>query len=113
MTASFRPMSAKTVATRSRARPREQPERRAALLQNAIRVFARRGLGGARHTEIAREAGVSVPTVFFYFPTREALVHDVLMEVASFYEDMTERIHAANRPAPEILLSGARAFGDS
>src|SRR5215469_10979454 len=110
MAASVRAMSAKAVATRSRARPLEQPERKAALLQTAIRVFARRGLGGARHTEIAREAGVAVPTVFFYFPTRETLVHEVLSEVARFYEDMNERIHASNLSAPEIMLAGARAF---
>jgi len=106
-------MAPKVTAMRSRARPLEQPERKAALLQTALRVFARRGLGGARHTEIAREAGVSVPTVFFYFPTREALVHEVLTEVARFYEDMTERIHASNRPAPEVMLAASRAFADS
>jgi TetR/AcrR family hemagglutinin/protease transcriptional regulator len=98
---------------RSRARPLEQPERKAGLLQTAIKVFARRGLGGARHAEIAREAHVSVPTVFFYFPTREALVQEVLSEVARFYEDMIERIHSSNDPAPQIMLAGARAFGDS
>ncbi len=106
-------MGRKNIGTRCRARPLDQPERKAALLQTAIRVFARRGLGGARHTEIAREADVSVPTVFFYFPTREALVHDVLTEVSSFYEDMIERIHSVNRPAPEVVLAGAKAFGDS
>src|SRR5579885_3157999 len=99
-------MGPKTLSARCRARPLEQPERKAVLLQTAIRVFARRGLGGARHTEIAREAGVSVPTVFFYFPTREALVHDVLTEVAGFYEDMTERIHSSDRPAPKSYWPG-------
>lgn len=106
-------MASKLPNRRLRARPLEQPERKAALLQTAIRVFARRGLGGARHTEIAQEAKVSVPTVFFYFPTREALVQEVLSEVARFYEDMNERIHVSNRPAPEVMLAGARAFGDS
>lgn len=106
-------MAPKLPDKRLRARPLEQPERKAALLQTAIRVFARRGLGGARHTEIAKEATVSVPTVFFYFPTREALVQEVLSEVARFYEDMNERIHVSNRPAPEVMLAGARAFGDS
>jgi len=106
-------MPGKRMSIRSRARPLEQPERKAALLQTAIKVFARRGLGGARHTEIAREANVSVPTVFFYFPTREALVHEVLSEVARFYDDMNERIHASNRPAPEVMLAGSRAFVNS
>lgn len=106
-------MRPKSISPRSRARPLEQPERKAALLQTAIKVFARRGLGGARHTEIAREAGVSVPTVFFYFPTREALVREVLTEVAGFYEDMNERIHASGDAPPTIVMAGARAFADS
>ena len=65
-------------------RRRLAPEaRRAELMAVAIEVFARRGLGEARHAEIAAEAGVSVPTVFVYFPTRDALVHAVLDHVAS------------------------------
>ncbi len=78
-----------------------------------MRVFARRGIGGARHSEIAQEAKVSVPTVFFYFPTREALVKAVLDEVARFLTDMTVEIHASQGPAPEIVLAHAKAFADS
>jgi TetR/AcrR family hemagglutinin/protease transcriptional regulator len=103
----------KAIATRRRARPLERPERRALLLKCAIRVFARRGLGGARHAEIAREAKVAVPTVFFYFPTHAALVREVLEEVARFFLQMTERIHAADRPAPEIVLDHGRGFADA
>jgi TetR/AcrR family hemagglutinin/protease transcriptional regulator len=91
----------------------DQAERRAQLLQCAMRVFARRGLGAARHAEIAKEAGVSVPAVFFYFPTREELVTAVLEEVDRFLIEMAERTHASDRPAPEILLEHARAFATS
>jgi TetR/AcrR family hemagglutinin/protease transcriptional regulator len=103
----------KAIAKRRRARPLERPERRARLLKSAIRVFARRGLGGARHSEIAREAKVSVPTVFCYFPTREALVREVLEEVARFFLEMTKRIHNSDRSAPEIVVEHARVFGDA
>jgi TetR/AcrR family hemagglutinin/protease transcriptional regulator len=103
----------KAIAKRRRARPLDQPERRALLLQCALRVFARRGLGGARHSEIAREAKVSIPTVFFYFPTHEALVRDVLDEVASFFLAMTEAIHNTERPAPEIIVEHGRVFADA
>ena len=96
-----------------RARRLDPSERRPQLLACAMHVFARRGLGSARHSEIAREAQVSVPTVFFYFPTREALVKAVLDEVARFLTDMTVRIHASRRPAPEIVLEHAKAFADS
>ena len=103
----------KAIAKRRRARPLERPERRALLLKSAVRVFAHRGIGGARHSEIAREAKVSVPTVFFYFPTREAPVSAVLEEVARFFTDMAETIHGKHRPAPEIILEHTRAFADA
>jgi TetR/AcrR family hemagglutinin/protease transcriptional regulator len=99
--------------SRQRARPLEQAERRELLLQSAIRVFARRGIGSARHAEIAREAEVSVPTVFFYFPTREALVANVLQEVARFFSTMTDRVHASGHDAPSIIAEHARAFLDT
>src|SRR5215467_12379341 len=100
-------------ARRRRAPALDKNERRTLLLRCALRVFARRGIGAARHAEIAREAKVSVPTVFFYFPTREALVREVLNEVARFFEAMTERIHASSRPAPEIVLEHGHAFLDA
>ena len=103
----------KAIAKRRRARPLERPERRALLLKSALRVFARRGLGGARHSEIAREAKVAVATVFFYFPTREALVREVLEEVARFFLMMTERMHNTDRPAPEIVVEHGRIFADA
>jgi TetR/AcrR family hemagglutinin/protease transcriptional regulator len=103
----------KSLPKRARARRLDPSERRPQLLQCAIRVFARRGLGGAHHAEIAREARVSVPTVFFYFPTREALVMAVLDEVARFLTEMTVRIHAGAGPAPQLVLAHAKAFADS
>ena len=98
---------------RRRAPALDKVERRALLLRCAIRVFARRGIGGAHHAEIAREAKVSVPTVFFYFPTREALVHAVLEEVARFFAEMADTIHDQHRPAPEIILEHCRAFAET
>jgi TetR/AcrR family hemagglutinin/protease transcriptional regulator len=97
-----------------RRRTRLAPEtRRAELLSIALAVFARRGLGEARHAEIASEAGVSVATVFVYFPTREALVDAVTGEVGRFFLDMAARVHAQALPADRILLAHIRAFADS
>jgi TetR/AcrR family hemagglutinin/protease transcriptional regulator len=95
-------------------RRRLPPEvRREQLLQCALRVFARRGIGAAHHAEIAAEAGVSVPTVFVYFTTRDALVDAVLDEVARFYIALAEHVHASRRPAPEVVTAHAMAFSRS
>jgi TetR/AcrR family hemagglutinin/protease transcriptional regulator len=106
-------MPGKSSSPHLRARRLDPSERRPQLLECAMRVFARRGLGSARHSEIAKEAKVSVPTVFFYFPSREALVKAVLEEVARFLTDMTVEIHSSPGPAPEIVLTHAKAFADS
>ena len=98
---------------RRRAPALDKAERRALLLRCAMRVFARRGLGAARHAEIARVARVSVPTVFVYFPTRKALVRAVLEEVARFFTEMAETVHSKSEPAPDLILRHLRAFADA
>ena len=71
-------MSAALIERNGKRRRLPPEERRAQLLEIAIDVFAERGLGAARHAEIAERAGVAVSTVFAYFETREALVDAVL-----------------------------------
>ncbi|MCC6706739.1 MAG: TetR/AcrR family transcriptional regulator [Gammaproteobacteria bacterium] len=88
--------------------------RRAQLLACAMQVFARRGLGAARHAEVAEVAGMSVATVFVYFPTRELLVRAVLDEVARFiHDDVLVPIQRDTVSAPEVLRESAAAFADS
>ena len=106
-------MNARGSSRRGRARPLDKAVRRALLLQHALRVFARRGIGAARHAEIARRARVSVPTVFVFFRTRKALVNAVLEEVARFFTEMVEMAHSKPGPAPEIILGHMRAFADA
>ena len=86
------------------ARKRLPPEeRRAQLLEIAIDVFAERGLGAARHAEIAERAGVAVSTVFVYFPTREELVNAVLEAVAAHFLGLLEQAHSQELPCAEVL----------
>lgn len=87
--------------------------RRRQLLDCALRVFARRGLGRASHAEIASEAGVSVSTVFVYFPSRRRLVQAVLDEIQAFYTAMADQHHRAVVDAPTSILDHAVAFARS
>ncbi len=102
-----------TSISRARAARLPQEERRQQLLDCALRVFADQGIGAARHAAVAAEAGVALSTAFHYFPTREDLVSAVLDEVERFYVALAERVHTANRPAPELLLAHVAAFADS
>lgn len=80
-----------------RRRTRLSPEaRRTQLMECAIEVFSRRGIGRAGHAEIAEEAKVSVATVFNYFNTREELVDEVLAEIERFMTQMLSQAYSGN-----------------
>ncbi|SQD80104.1 TetR/AcrR family transcriptional regulator [Moritella yayanosii] len=75
-----------------RRRTRLSPEaRREQLMQCAIEVFSKRGLGRAGHAEIAQLAQVSVATVFNYFSNREQLVDHVLIQIEDFFGHMVRK----------------------
>ena len=85
-------------------------ERRAHLLECALAVFARLGLGAAHHAQVASEAGVAVSTVFLYFPTREDLLDTVLGEVERFYTELGRESHASDAAVREVIRQHGRAF---
>jgi TetR/AcrR family hemagglutinin/protease transcriptional regulator len=92
-------------------RRRLQPdERKKLLLNDAIDVFARRGIGRGGHTEIAQQAGVSVATVFNYFKTRETLVSAVLDEVEYFLLNLAERVYEEAENPVDGIKKHTQAF---
>ncbi|MBV9340866.1 MAG: TetR family transcriptional regulator [Acidobacteria bacterium] len=77
---------------------RGQPElSRAAILQAAVREFAREGVSAARTDAIARSAGVNKALLYYYFKDKEALYQAVLEQVfnglrAAVHDALTERL---------------------
>lgn len=57
-----------------------QQETRLKLLTSGAAAFARSGVGGARITEIAREAGIAVGTFYLYFDDKTALYKEVMQQ---------------------------------
>lgn len=70
------PRSRKSAATSARKAPRQQRSRETvdALLEATARVLVRRGYGGTNTNLVAETAGVSVGSLYQYFPNKEALV---------------------------------------
>lgn len=85
-------------------------ERKRLLLNDAVEIFASRGIGRGGHTEIAAMAGVSVATVFNYFNTREDLVDAVLDEIEAKLLTLAEDIYSQGDAPLVAIHNHAQAF---
>ena len=66
-----------------------EPKRR--IIENAMRVFARRGLSGARISDIAKEAGFSQGFVYNHFASKD----DVFTEISRLAAEGSLRVMKA------------------
>lgn len=84
--------------------------RKAQLLDHAVSAFATSGIERAVHADVAARAGVSTPTVFKYYPTRDALVDAVLDRIETRTMDLFSKIpEDAGLSAFEMTQSLAKA----
>ncbi len=94
-------------------RARERAQRRGAILAAATRVFGSAGIDGASMGAIAREAELGKATLYYYFPTKDALHQAVLDEgTEAFFSSLPSPPAAGEdlAAAVEALLRGYLAF---
>jgi AcrR family transcriptional regulator len=53
--------------------------RRETILEAATRLFAAKGFDGTSVRKIAEEAGLSVPGMFHYFPSKEEILNEIMI----------------------------------
>jgi TetR/AcrR family transcriptional regulator len=93
----------------SRGKPEES---RAAILQAAIREFAREGVAGARTDAIAKAAKVNKALLYYYFRDKDALYGAALEQVFKERDAYLMPILRENTPPGEKLLRYVGAFFD-
>jgi TetR/AcrR family fatty acid metabolism transcriptional regulator len=86
----------------SMARPRSD-DKRARILQAAVKVFARRGYFASRVAEVARRAGVADGTIYLYFRNKEDILVSLFDEVMSAHLEGKRRDLEPDAPAPVRL----------
>lgn len=110
------PASAKAPVSAARPRAaRMTPEaRKANLLQGLLHVCAAKGLGEAYHSDVAEWAGVSVPTMFHYFPSKDLMVEAATREVYRFLiEEVVEPHFEEPENAANSIINILMAFCDA
>lgn len=93
----------------SRGRPEES---RTAILQAAIREFAREGIAGARTDAIAKAAKVNKALLYYYFHDKDALYGAALDHVFQERNRRLMPVLAADVPPGEKILRYVGAFFD-
>lgn len=88
-------------------------DKRRAILDAAVRVFARQGYHATRVADIADEAGVAYGLVYHYFRSKEAVMTELFTERWSLLLDASEALYEEDIPPRDKLAGIARFIIDS
>lgn len=80
------------------------------ILQAATRVFLASGFFAANIDEVAREAGVSKPTIYKHFESKEELFHDVVMAQSRRFTARLGSLHLQDLPPKQGLEQFALTY---
>ncbi len=67
----------------------------------AIRLFAEQGFGATSLQEVADSVGISRPTLYYYFKTKDHFLQRLVGEVTTTGADAMTTIAAQEAPAPD------------
>lgn len=66
-------------------------EKRALILENAVKLFGTKGYDGVGVQEICQQSGITKPTLYYYFSSKAGLLSAIILEKGqAFLEELTE-----------------------
>ena len=92
-----------TAVTQGAGQTRIQREKREAILEAGLTVFAQEGFRGATLDRIAAAAGLSKPNMLYYYPSKEAIHEELLRRLLVTWLDPLKRLDPAGEPLEEIM----------
>ena len=97
----------------SSTRAKAVSDRRRAILDAAVRVFARQGFHACRVSDIADEAGVAYGLLYHYFPSKEEVLNTLFLERWGVMLEMIREVDREQLPVREKLGTIASFIVDS
>jgi len=85
-------------------------EKRRAILDAAVRVFAERGFNHCRVSDIADEAGVAYGLVYHYFKSKDGILDEVFLERWGLMLDVIQNAHDDEALTPREKLTKVATF---
>jgi TetR/AcrR family fatty acid metabolism transcriptional regulator len=85
------------------------PDKRRAILDAAITVFARQGFHSARVSDVAAEAGVAYGLVYHYFDSKEQMLNELFSERWKLLLEASQGMQRSDA-SPRDKLRGVASF---
>jgi AcrR family transcriptional regulator len=85
------------------------PDKRRAILDAAITVFARQGFHSARVSDVAAEAGVAYGLVYHYFDSKDQMLNELFSERWALLLEASQEMRRSDA-APRDKLAGVATF---
>ena len=85
------------------------PDKRRAILDAAITVFARQGFHSARVSDVAAEAGVAYGLVYHYFDSKDQMLNELFSERWALLLDASQEMRRSDA-SPRDKLAGVASF---
>lgn len=85
-------------------------EKRRAILDAAVRVFAERGFNHCRVSDIADEAGVAYGLVYHYFKSKDGILDEVFLERWGLMLEVIQNAHDDASLTPREKLTKVATF---
>ena len=85
------------------------PDKRRAILDAAITVFARQGFHSARVSDVAAEAGVAYGLVYHYFDSKEQMLNELFSERWKLLLEASQEMQRSDA-SPRDKLRGVASF---
>lgn len=85
-------------------------DNREIILNTALRLFCARGYDAVGVQEIADQAGISKPTLYYYFGSKRGLLEEVLRSNSAILEESLRKAVDVPGQVPEVLYRVARTY---
>lgn len=87
-----------------------RPSQRAAIMDAALRCFARNGYGATRIRDIAEAAGMSEGALYRHFASKEELARELHVQAMSAFSDELLAASVADTPTTSLRQMAARVL---
>ena len=87
-------------------------DNRQLIMEKALELFCARGYDAVGVQEIAEQSGITKPTLYYYFGSKQGLMETILEENSRILEEMLEKAVEEPGDVPQVLYRVARAYFD-